>query len=202
MAKLIYTIGHSTLAMEEFIHLLKLHSVDAVADVRSNPYSKYQPQFNRESLHRDLRGSGIDYVFLGAELGARSTDPNCYVDGRVQYDLLALAPGYIRGIDRLVTGSKSHTIAVMCSEKEPLECHRTVLVARSLIERSTDVSHILSNGAVEPHDDTLSRLLWQLDMPEDELFRTRSEILEEALKRQEQKIAYVDKDMKVMGEPA
>lgn len=202
MAKLIYTIGHSTLAMEEFIHLLKLHSVDVVADVRSNPYSKYQPQFNRESLHRDLRGSSIDYVFLGAELGARSTDPNCYVDGRVQYDLLALAPGYIRGIDRLVTDSKSHTIAVMCSEKEPLECHRTVLVARSLIERSTDVSHILSNGAVEPHDDTLSRLLWQLDMPEDELFRTRSEILEEALKRQEQKIAYIDKNMKVMGEPA
>lgn len=202
MAKLIYTIGHSTLAMEEFIHLLKLHSVDAVADVRSNPYSKFQPQFNRESLHRDLRGSGIDYVFLGAELGARSTDPNCYVDGRVQYDRLALAPGYLRGIDRLVTGSKSHTIAVMCSEKEPLECHRTVLVARSLIERSTDVSHILSNGAVEPHDDTLSRLLWQLDMPEDELFRTRSEILEEALKRQEQKIAYIDKNMKVMGEPA
>lgn len=202
MAKLIYTIGHSTLAMEEFIHLLKLHSVDVVADVRSNPYSKYQPQFNRESLHRDLRGSSIDYVFLGAELGARSTDPNCYVDGRVQYDRLALAPGYLRGIDRLVTGSKSHTIAVMCSEKEPLECHRTVLVARSLIERSTDVSHILSNGAVEPHDDTLSRLLWQLDMPEDELFRTRSEILEEALKRQEQKIAYIDKNMKVMGEPA
>lgn len=199
---MIYTIGHSTLAMEEFIHLLKLHSVDVVADVRSNPYSKYQPQFNRESLHRDLRGSSIDYVFLGAELGARSTDPNCYVDGRVQYDLLALAPGYIRGIDRLVTDSKSHTIAVMCSEKEPLECHRTVLVARSLIERSTDVSHILSNGAVEPHDDTLSRLLWQLDMPEDELFRTRSEILEEALKRQEQKIAYIDKNMKVMGEPA
>lgn len=188
--------------MEEFIHLLKLHSVDVVADVRSNPYSKYQPQFNRESLHRDLRGSSIDYVFLGAELGARSTDPNCYVDGRVQYDRLALAPGYLRGIDRLVTGSKSHTIAVMCSEKEPLECHRTVLVARSLIERSTDVSHILSNGAVEPHDDTLSRLLWQLDMPEDELFRTRSEILEEALKRQEQKIAYIDKNMKVMGEPA
>jgi len=202
VAKLIYTIGHSTLTMEEFIHLLKLHSVDVVADVRSNPYSRYQPQFNRESLHRNLRGSGIDYVFLGAELGGRSTDPNCYLDGRVQYDRLALASGYLRGIDRLIAGSKSHTIAIMCSEKEPLECHRTVLVARSLIERSTDVSHILFNGAVETHDATLSRLLRELDMPEDELFRTRSEILEEALKRQEQKIAYIDKDMKVMGEPA
>jgi len=202
VAHLIYTVGHSTLDIAEFVRLLKLHEVSFVADVRSTPYSKFQPAFNRESLQRGLQKYGIGYVFLGVELGARSTDPSCYVDGRVQYDRLALAPAFSRGIERLITGAQSHTIAVMCSEKEPLDCHRTLLVARSLTARSMSVSHILPNGEAEEHDATLTRLLGQLGLQENAFFKTHKEILDEALKTQERKIAYVDKAMKEMGEPA
>ena len=85
----IYTIGHSTHEIENWISLLKRHRIEAVADVRSVPYSRWQPQFNRESLIDSLKTHGIAYVFLGKELGARTDDPECYEDGRVKYRLLA-----------------------------------------------------------------------------------------------------------------
>lgn len=196
---LIYTIGHSAHDISGFLHLLKLHEVSVVADVRSSPYSRYLPRFNREQLQNDLRAAGISYVFLGAELGARSADPNCYIEGRVQYDRLAQNPQYEKGLDRLASGASSHLIAVMCSEKDPLDCHRTLLVSQSLVARGFQISHILSDGALESHESTLSRLLSQMGLPEQDLFRGRSEILSEALKKQEYRIAYVDKGMRETG---
>jgi len=195
---LIYTIGHSTQPISSFLDLLKANAVSVVADVRSSPFSKYQPQFNRDSLQTELRQSGISYVFLGLELGARSADPSCYVDGRVQYDRLAQAPEYSDGINRLAEGAKSHSIALMCSEKDPLECHRTLLVSKSLVERGVQIKHILADGTLETYDDALTRLLRQMKLPEQDLFRDRSEILSEALKKQEFKIAYIDKNMNTM----
>jgi uncharacterized protein (DUF488 family) len=195
---LIYTIGHSTQPISSFLELLKANSVSVVADVRSSPFSRYQPQFNRDALQTELKKSGTSYVFLGLELGARSADPNCYIDGRVQYDRLAQAPEYSDGINRLVEGAKSHSIALMCSEKDPLECHRTLLVSKSLVERGFEIEHILADGTLETHDQALTRLLRQLKLPEQDLFRDRSEILAEALKKQEFKIAYIDKNMSAM----
>lgn len=195
---LIYTIGHSTHPITSFVELLKANAVSVVADVRSSPFSRYQPQFNRDSLQSDLKQSGILYVFLGLELGARSADPSCYTDGRVQYDRLAQAPEYSEGINRLVEGAKTHSIALMCSEKDPLECHRTLLVSKSLVTRGFQIKHILADGTLETYDEALARLLRQLKLPEQDLFRDRSEILAEALKKQEFKIAYVDKNMNTM----
>lgn len=195
---LIYTIGHSTQPITSFVDLLKANAVSVVADVRSSPFSRYQPQFNRDSLQSDLKKSGISYVFLGLELGARSADPNCYTDGRVQYDRLAQAPEYSDGINRLVEGAKSHLIALMCSEKDPLECHRTLLVSKTLVTRGFKINHILADGTIETYDDALTRLLRQLKLPEQDLFRDRSEILAEAMKKQEYKIAYIDKNMNTM----
>src|SRR5258707_92198 len=128
MTDTIYTIGHSTHPIEQFVTLLKSVSITAVSDVRSRPYSRMNPQFNREPLKATLRAEGIKYVFLGKELGARSDDQSCYRNGQLQYDLLAGTELFRQGIERMKEGARSFRIALMCAEKEPLDCHRTILV--------------------------------------------------------------------------
>ncbi len=119
----VLTIGHSTHAMEAFVELLQRHDVTAVADVRASPYSRFNPQFNRESLAGSLVARGITYVFLGSELGGRSDDPSCYENGRISYARLGGTPSFQNGLDRVAQGAASQRIALMCAEKEPLECH-------------------------------------------------------------------------------
>ena len=194
-APLIYTIGHSTHAISQFVELLTKQGVDVVADVRSSPYSRFQPQYNREAFRDHLKREGIQYVYLGAELGARSNDPNCYVQGRVQYDRLAQSAYYRQGIERLIDGAKSHVIAIMCSEKDPLECHRTLLVAQTLVANGPKITHILADGTLETHESTLSRLLRQMGLPEEDVFGERKELVSVALKKQEHRIAFVDKNL-------
>src|SRR6266705_3804026 len=100
----VFTIGHSNLEFPRFAALLNQHGIQAVADVRSSPYSQHNPQFNREPLQRALREQGLSYVFLGEELGARRSEPECYVNGKVDYSLIARTPSFMRGLDRLVQG--------------------------------------------------------------------------------------------------
>jgi uncharacterized protein (DUF488 family) len=186
----VYTIGCSAHPIEHFIQLLKLHAIAAVADVRSVPYSRLHPQFNREPVSAVLKNSGIDYIFLGKELGARSDDPNCYVNGKVQYDRIAATDLFKQGLERLERDMQARRIAIMCAEKEPFQCHRTILVSRRLAERGVEVIHILADGALETHAAVMSRLLKKLHIPEDDLFRSHEEVYEEAYRIQGQAIAF------------
>lgn len=188
----ILTIGHSTHTLERFIALLKQHGVTAVADVRSAPYSRLNPQFNKADLERSLQAQGIRYVFLGRELGARSDDPACYQKGRVQYARLARTEAFRQGIERLRRGAAKHRIACLCAEREPLECHRTLLVARALDDEGVEVAHIHGDGRLEPHAAAMDRLLDLTGLPRDDLFRSRADLIAEALARQEERVAYVD----------
>lgn len=188
----IFTIGHSTHSLDRFIALLKQHGVTAVADVRSAPYSRFNPQFNKAELERSLKAEGIRYVFLGRELGARSDDPACYDKGRVQYARLARTEAFRQGIERLKHGAAEHRIACMCAEKEPLECHRTLLVARALDAEGIEVAHIHADGRLETHTAAMDRLLDLTGLPRDDLFRSRADLVAEALARQEEQVAYVD----------
>ena len=131
----VFTIGHSNLEVAKFVALLKQHGIQAVADVRSSPYSQYNPQFNRESLQRALREQGISYVILGEELVARRSEPECYVNGRADYSLIAQTPAFSRGLDRISQGAAKMLVAMMCAEKDPLDCHRCILVSPRLRER-------------------------------------------------------------------
>lgn len=193
------TVGHSTHDGETFVGLLRKHRVTAVADVRSTPFSRFTPHFNQRSLEHGLLRWGIKYVFLGKELGARSADVGCYVDGKVQYARLAATKEFTNGIERLLRGSSSERIAIMCSEGEPLDCHRTILVSRVLVEGGAMVDHIHSNGSIESHADAMMRLMGKFDLAQEDLFRTRDERLGEALKLQEERIAYVDERLKPIG---
>jgi len=187
----VMTIGHSTHQLSEFLTLLRQSRVTAVADVRSVPASRYTPQFNQHSLEKALCEGGIKYVFLGEELGARTKDSTCYVDGRVQYSRLAQTREFAQGIERLEKGVKTESIAIMCSEGDPLGCHRTVLIARVLVERGISINHIHADGRVETHASAMKRLMAKFGLADDELFRTPGERLEDALSRQEDEIAYV-----------
>ena len=145
-----------------FIGLLRQTLISAICDVRSNPRSRINPQFNQRALETALREAGIKYVFLGKELGARSKDQNCYRDGQVQYDLLAQTQLFKQGIERVKKGSRTFRLALMCAEKEPLDCHRTILVARELAEQGLKVKHILADGNIEDHEHAIERLVQRL----------------------------------------
>jgi len=193
MADLVYTIGHSTHSTEKLIALFAAHHVTAVADVRSQPYSRMNPQFNRESLRGDLQAAGIAYTFLGRELGARPDDAGCYVEGKVQYDLLARTAVFQEGLARIAQGIGAHGIALMCAEKDPLVCHRAILVCRHLAARGISAQHILEDGRLERHDDALTRLLKELAIAERDLFRSRDDVIAEAYDRRGRQIAYAAK---------
>jgi uncharacterized protein (DUF488 family) len=187
----VLTIGHSTLPVEALIERLLRHGATAIADVRSMPQSRFNPQFNRERLATALKAAQIDYVFLGKELGARSNDESCYVDDKVQYRLLAQTELFQSGLQRVMEGAASYRIALMCAEKEPLDCHRTILVARELIRQGVAIQHILADGSLEPHGQTLERLLKQLGprKASADLFAPAM-TLDEAYDQQARRIAY------------
>jgi uncharacterized protein (DUF488 family) len=195
----VMTIGHSTHSLDEFVALLQKHDVTAVADVRSNPFSRHMPHFNQSSLRTALPKCGIRYAFLGRELGARSNDRDCYVDGRVQYARIARTGLFREGIDRLLIGAKTERIALMCAEKDPLDCHRTLLVARNLVDEGVEVVHILADGEAESHDEAMLRLLEKLGMQQASLLGSAEDLIQEALAKQEQRIAYVDADLAAMS---
>lgn len=191
----VLTVGHSTHPIETFVALLQQHGVTALADVRSTPFSRFTPQFNQGALEKTLKAHGMKYVFLGRELGARSDDRSCYEHGRVQYARLAKTEVFLSGIERIMRGSKDQRIALMCAEKEPLECHRTLLVARALDRLGVPVEHILADGRIEAHGDSMIRLLDVAGFPREDLFRTREELIAQALARQVERVAYVDESL-------
>jgi uncharacterized protein (DUF488 family) len=190
MTKIVYTIGHSNGTAEHLLAMLDQHGITAIADVRSQPYSRFNPQFNREALASALKNSGRDYVFLGQELGARSEDRSCYREGRAQYALIAQTPLFERGIERLLAGVERFRVAILCAEKEPLGCHRSILIARYLHERGIGVRHILEDGSLEDHDDLLLRLLALHGMQENNLFQTRDELIAVAYEKQAEQIEF------------
>ena len=190
--EMIYTIGHSTHPIEKFISLLRQHEISALVDVRSTPFSRFNPQFNQSPLKKSLDDNDIKYLFMGKELGARSDDSSCYENGKVKYSLLAKSPLFLQGTKRLRMGMQEYRIALMCAEQEPLDCHRTVLVSEFLVKNGISVSHIRSDGTLESHEETLERLLVMFKLSDSDMFRSKEVRLVEALEKQEERIAYQD----------
>ena len=196
----LFTIGHSTHSLETFLSLLRSHNITAVADVRSCPYSRFNPQFNRECLAESLDVTGIRYVFLGLELGARRSEPECYVGGKAKYDLIAKSAMFIQGLDRLRRGIESFRVALLCAEKDPLTCHRTILVSRHLRKDAGPIIHIVDEDQLESHEEAESRLLELCGLPTGNLFQSRDELVEQAYDIQGERIAYVVQPC-LSGEP-
>ncbi|MEW6668073.1 MAG: DUF488 domain-containing protein [Thermodesulfobacteriota bacterium] len=189
----LYTIGHSTHSTEQLLHLLLTHRISAVADVRSSPFSRYNPQFNRENLQKALKDGGIKYVFLGKELGARSEDPACHEDGKVRFDRLAQTEAFRSGLARLRRGMESYRVVLLCAEKDPILCHRMILVCRNLRQDASNIQHILEDGSLEANAHAEGRLMKLLGIQENNLFATPEELTERAYDLQAMRIAYEEK---------
>lgn len=192
-----FTIGHSNHTADVFLGLLLNHRVEQVVDVRSSPHSRFNPQFNRKRLKAALEAAGLGYEFMGEGLGGRPADPRCYdAEGRVQYDRLAETEAFKAGIRHVIRRAGDHRVALMCSEKEPLHCHRTLLIARVLTEGGLGISHILPDGGSEDHAAAMDRLLDKFNFPRDgDMFSSRERHIANAIARQSRQVAYVGRGL-------
>ena len=186
----IFTIGHSDHDIQRFMELLVGQGISAVADVRSVPYSKFTPQFNRDQLSAALGAADIRHIFLGNELGARRVEPECYVDGKARYELIARVPRFKEGLCRLQEGMRRYRVALMCAEKDPVTCHRAILICRHLRPLGMTISHILDDGRVESQAEMEERLLKLTGVEGEDLFSGRAEAIERAYDIQGERIAY------------
>ncbi|MHC4579942.1 MAG: DUF488 domain-containing protein, partial [Planctomycetota bacterium] len=152
--KRLFTIGHSNHSLDYFIELLLAHRLSMIADVRSSPYSKYSPHFSRDVLEIALKNVNINYVFLGGELGAQRSEHDCYVDGQAKYESIAHLVAFQHGLERVLEEVERHRIAIMCSESDPILCHRAILVCRELKRICPDLktTHILGDGTEEQQE--------------------------------------------------
>ena len=190
----LYTVGHSNHPLEHFVTLLEKHNVVTVVDVRSSPYSKYTPQFTKAELHHALDAAGFEYLFLGRELGARRDEDACYVNGQAKYDRIAHVPRFREGLKQVLDRATRERVALMCSEADPLACHRSILICRELLRLKPDlnIAHILPDGSLEQHRDAEERLM-KLHKLEPELFgdlNTTEGLIQRAYDLQGEKIAY------------
>lgn len=150
----IYTVGHSNHTTEKFLDLLKTHGIEVLVEVRSHPYSRYAPHFNAREIKAALADAGIRYLFLGRELGGRPEGEEFYdADGRVDYRRVSQSPLFEEGIYRLERGLRKYRIALLCSEEDPVGCHRRLLVGRVLAGRDVEVLHIRRDGNVQAEED-------------------------------------------------
>ena len=185
------TIGHSNLAADRFMALLKNAGVSAVADVRSVPFSRWCPWFSAKQLAQRLAEEGMTYIQLGDALGGRPRDPKLYRDGVADYEAMATREEFAAGLGRVVDASERQRVCLLCAEREPLDCHRWLLVGRALVERGLAVGHIRADGTIETHAATEERLLANSGA---DLFRDRAQNLAHAYRRRARAIAARLKD--------
>ena len=163
------TIGHSNLALDDFLGLLQQNGIQAVADVRTVPRSRYVPHFNAGQLREALARCGISYLPFGRELGGRPEGAEFYdARGHVLYGRLAESPAFGEGIDRILAGAQTQRIVLLCSEEDPARCHRHLLIGRVLGKRGVAVAHIRRDGHIETESDLAAREI--SDVPHATLF--------------------------------
>ena len=187
--KVLYTIGHSSHPIGLFLNLLKDAAVSLVFDVRSIPYSRRNPQFNQKALAGRLADEGIAYIFSGKELGAKSPSPDCYVNGKVSYELIAARPEFTQGLDRIIGKAVEARPALLCAEEDPLTCHRTMLICRHLRKQVDDILHIRGDGSIETNAVFERRLLRVTGLAEADLFETETDSVERAYGLQGQRMS-------------
>jgi uncharacterized protein (DUF488 family) len=186
----VFTIGHSTHSYEHFLALLRCASINAVADVRTSPYSRNFPHFNRESIRDEFRRDNIAYVFLGNELGGRPNLKSLFRNGVADYERMAETTAFQLGLVRIIEGAKKYRIAMMCSEHHPLDCHRCLLVGRALYERGVKVRHILSDRKIIDQEQIEHELIKQAGRTEKDFFESDESRRAVAYKLQAEKVAY------------
>jgi uncharacterized protein (DUF488 family) len=192
---ILYTIGHSNLEAPAFLSTLEMYRLRTLADVRSRPQSHRYPQFSQSPLEESLREAGIEYLFLGEELGGRPDDPKAYrEDGQVDYRARRASRAFQQGIERILLELQRRSLVIMCAEEDPLECHRFLMICPALAGRTVEILHIRRGGVVDSQKDAEDRLLKLhhfADVASDALFGSdRPAALEAAYVAQAEKCAF------------
>ena len=189
----LYTLGHSTLDAPAFVELCRQAGIDAIADVRSVPYSRRVPHHNREPLSAILKQSGIAYVYLGHLLGGRPGRPSLFLSsGRADYRAMRVSPEFLSGIERLRSGLERFNIGLMCGEEDPITCHRCLLIAPHLKTIGLTPAHIRKGGRIESHKDFEDRLMnaCGIECPQGDLFDDRETMLDRAIEQMADRHAF------------
>jgi uncharacterized protein (DUF488 family) len=197
MKKTIYTIGYSGYKPEDFIDELKRRKINVLIDVRSQPYSKYRSEYNKESINELLKSQSIIYRNLALEFGARQTNRNYYSDGKLDFDKFAVSEIFSQGIEKVKTASNlGYIMTLMCAEKEPEKCHRAILVARALRDNGFEIRHIIPGQPDYTQEDLEQKILEQYfsDREQVSLFdqniKSEEEFICEAYRKRAFEIAY------------
>lgn len=173
-AEEVYTLGHSNHALEHFVSLLRRHAIEVVADVRSRPFSRFVPHFSKDRLEQVLTEDGIGYLFLGRELGGKPVKDDPPVT-RLDYAARIEQPAFRAGIDRLLEAASERRLAMVCRERDPLDCHRLHLICRYVRPVVGDIRHILPDGGIEEHATTERRLVERAGLKPAPLFEAATE---------------------------
>ena len=199
MKSTLFSIGHSNHELGNFLGLLGRAGITALADVRSQPYSRRHPQYNRPDLEAALNQGGIAYVFLGHALGGRPEDPDVYdSEGRVDYERVRKTYLFKQGLEELLAVKEKHTV-MFCAEEDPLDCHRGLMIAPALLELNIPTSHLRGDGSCEAMTEMEERLLAETHVGEgflDGLFaelitpEDRRELLAKAYRLQSRRKAF------------
>ena len=188
----IHTVGHSNLSTESLVGMMKPRGITQVIDVRSTPYSRYVPYFNRDNIRATLERNGIGYTHMGDALGGRPQDDRLYDrDGRANYELVTQEKTFQDGVRQVEQmAENSHTL-LMCTEADPLRCHRTLLVSQELASRGMNIIHLMQDDQQESHEETMEKLLavWKL-LRNGDAGMTRRQLIEEAVRNQAAMVAY------------
>jgi uncharacterized protein (DUF488 family) len=162
----LFTIGYGARSVEELITALERNRIEYLIDVRTAPYSKFKPEFSKELLQHRIEAAGIRYVFMGDSLGGQPRDPDCFTDGKVDYEKVRRQPFFQKGIERLRKAfERQHPVALMCSEGRPEQCHRSKLIGEALTAAGIPVCHIDEDGALLSQTQVIDRLTkGQLDL--------------------------------------
>lgn len=157
----IFTIGHTNYSVEKFVDLIRAYNINCVVDVRSTPFSKYTPQFNENNIKSELNKRGIYYLKMGNEFGARRNNRELYtIDGYLDFEKTRKDVEFLKGVERIKQGcNKGFNITLMCTEKDPFDCHRTIMVSKGLKDNGIIINHILPNKEIQSQDKIEKRLL-------------------------------------------
>lgn len=182
MSAAVFTIGCSSHSLEGFLELLRKHEIQAVADVRSTPFSRYTPQFNAPALKAALVGAGFYYIPMGDEFGARRKEAEAYREGRVDFERVKSLAQFRKGIERIHAGyGRGLRMALMCTEKDPIDCHRFVLVSRNIEkELGIGIDHVLADGTIEKTASLEDRMVKKAGLQIDMFNPTREPMVEQA----------------------
>ncbi|MXZ18867.1 MAG: DUF488 domain-containing protein [Rhodothermaceae bacterium] len=144
----VYTVGHGGRTVDEIVRQIRAKEIQFVIDVRSVPYSKYQPEFARKPLATALRNAGLKYGFMGHQLGGRPDDESCYDNNHVNYEKVRAMPFFKEGIARLRSAcERNYIVCLLCAEANPTQCHRSGMIGEALVQEGIEVEHLLKDGS-------------------------------------------------------